>query len=118
MVRPILIDVNPVELKYYPFMISLDKCNGSCNILSSKIYVSIETKNINVKAFIMITKKNEVKTMAKYISCDCKCKFQWNNKTCQYEYKYDRTLKKIIVGIIAHVFVRIASIQNLLLILK
>ena len=30
--RPTLIDLNPVKLKCYPFMISLDKCNGSCNI--------------------------------------------------------------------------------------
>ena len=34
MVRPTLIDMNPVELKYYPFMISIDKCTGSCNALS------------------------------------------------------------------------------------
>ena len=27
MIRPALINLNPVELKYYPFMISLDKCN-------------------------------------------------------------------------------------------
>ena len=26
MVRPILIDMGPVELKYYPFMIILNKC--------------------------------------------------------------------------------------------
>ena len=26
-VRPTLIDLNAVELKYYPFMISLDKCS-------------------------------------------------------------------------------------------
>ena len=36
MVRPTLIDLNPVELKYYPFMISLDKCARSCNVLSLK----------------------------------------------------------------------------------
>ena len=34
MFRPTVIDLNPVELTYYPFMISLDKCNGSCNVLS------------------------------------------------------------------------------------
>ena len=39
MVRPTLIDSNPIELKYCPFMISLDKCNGSCNVLSSKTCV-------------------------------------------------------------------------------
>ena len=32
MIRPTLIDFNPVKLKYYPFMISLDKCIGSCNV--------------------------------------------------------------------------------------
>ena len=36
MATPTLIDLNLVELKYYPFMISLDKCSGSCNILSPK----------------------------------------------------------------------------------
>ena len=42
MVRPSLIDLNPVELNYYPFMSSLDKCSESCNSvdeLSTKICV-------------------------------------------------------------------------------
>ena len=39
MIRLTLIDLNLVESKYYPFMISLDKCRGSCNVLSLKIYV-------------------------------------------------------------------------------
>ena len=54
MVRPTLIDLNPVELKYYSFMISLNKCTGSCHVLSPKICVPKETKNINVKEFNMI----------------------------------------------------------------
>ena len=36
MIRPTIIDLNPVKLKYYPFMISLDKYSGSCNVLSPK----------------------------------------------------------------------------------
>ena len=36
MTRFILVDLNPDEhsprLHYYPFMVSLDGCNGSCNI--------------------------------------------------------------------------------------
>ena len=31
MIRPFLIDLNPVELKYYLLMIDVDKCSGSCN---------------------------------------------------------------------------------------
>ena len=61
MVKPTLIDKNPVDLKYYPFMISLNKCSGSCNVLSPKICVSKETKDINVKAFNIITNKMKLK---------------------------------------------------------
>ena len=61
MVRPTLIDLNPVELKYYPFMISLDKFAGSCHVLSPKICLPKETKDINVKAFNMITIKMKLK---------------------------------------------------------
>ena len=103
MVRPIPIDLCPAELKYYPFMISLDKCNGSCNVLSPKIRVPKETNDINVKVFNMITNKNEAKTIVNNISCYCKCKFnsttynsnqKWNNKSCQCECKSYRTCKK------------------------
>ena len=44
MVTPALIDFNPVELKYYPFMITLNKCIGSCKILSPKICVQKKQK--------------------------------------------------------------------------
>ena len=104
MVRPTLIGLNPVELKYYPFAISLDKCTGSCNVLFPKIPLNVlNIKNaLNVEAFNMITNKNEAKTMTKHISCDCKCKCnsttynsnqKWNNKTCQFECKNYRTRK-------------------------
>ena len=87
---PIPIDINPVGLKYYPLMINLNKCNGSCNVLSAKIFVSKERKDINIKAFNMIANKNEFKAMIEHISCGCKFKFnsttfnskqKWNNKT-------------------------------------
>ena len=80
----------------YPFMTSLDKCTESCNVLSPKICVPKEIKDISVKAFNMFTNKNEAKITTKQMSCDCKCKFnsttcdsnkKWNNKTCQCECK-------------------------------
>ena len=45
-------------------------------------------KDINVKVFIIRTNKIEVKTMAKHISCDFKCKF--NNTTCTSNQKCNR----------------------------
>ena len=62
-----------------------------------------KTKDVNVKAFYMITNKIEAKAMTKYIPCDCKCKFnsttcnskqKWNNKTCQCECKNYHKFKK------------------------
>ena len=59
-VRPTLIDLNPIEPKYYPFMISLDKSNGSSNVVSPKICIP-KKKRVNVKVFNMITNENEAK---------------------------------------------------------
>ena len=84
-IGPNLVDLNPVKLRYYTFMISLHKCSGSCNVLSPKVCVPKETKYRNVKAFNMITNKSEPKTKAKHISCDCKCKF--NGATCNSNQK-------------------------------
>ena len=63
MVRPTHIDLNPVDLKYYLFMFSLNRCTGSCNVLSPKICDPKKIKDINVNAFNMITNKNEYKSM-------------------------------------------------------
>ena len=73
MVRPTMIGINPNELNYYPFMISLNKCTGSCKVLSPKISNPRETKNINVKAF-KIRNKDEAKAKTEHVSCDCKYK--------------------------------------------
>ena len=103
MFRPTLIDLNHVELKYYPFMISLDKCNGRCNVVFPEICVPKKTKAINVEVFNTIKNKNEAKTMKKHVSCDCKCKFysticnsnqKWNKKTYQSQCKNYPKCKK------------------------
>ena len=91
-------------------------------MFSPKLCVPKKTKNIKVKVFDMITNINEAKTKTKHISYDFKCKFnstiynsnqKWNNKTCKCESKNYLKWKKIIVGILARVFLRIASIQPL-----
>ena len=79
-IRSTVNDMNTVELKYYQFMISLNNYAGICNVLFPKICVPKETKDINVKAFNMITNKDGAKAMIEHISCDCKCKF--NSRKC------------------------------------
>ena len=71
---PFFVDLNPVELKCYPLMINLDKCNVRCNFisdLSMKICVPSRTKDVNVKVFHIMTNRNESKALVKYISFDC-----------------------------------------------
>ena len=54
----VLINLNPIELKYYPYIITLDKCNGICNtftVISDKICVpnKYETSSLNVSKFFI-----------------------------------------------------------------
>ena len=70
MVRPILIDylglIYHAELNYCSFMICLSKCTGCCNVLSPKICVPKETKDISVKAFNMTENKKKANAMTSY----------------------------------------------------
>ena len=65
-------------------------------VVKSYLKKYVFQKKQNVKAFDMITDKEEAKEMTEHISCHCKCQFdsttcnskqKWNNKTCQYECK-------------------------------
>ena len=69
-IRPTLINFNSGEynqgLSYCPFIVNLDRCNGSCNSLDDlsnrnkwKIWI--------VCVFNMITQINESKTLTKHI---------------------------------------------------
>ena len=51
----------------------MDKCNESFNVVDD--FLSIKTKDLNVKVFNMLTRINELKNLAKHILCDCECKF-------------------------------------------
>ena len=49
-------------------MISLNKCNGLCNTLddpSGRIFVLNKTENVNINLSDMMTRINELKTLAK-----------------------------------------------------
>ena len=56
--RSTLIDLNPFDLNFYLFMISLDKCSGSCNVVDYFSTKTCETSDITVKIFNIITRIN------------------------------------------------------------
>ena len=109
MVRLTHIDLNTAELKYYPFMISLDKSNGSFNVLSLKICVPTKAKDINV--FNMIAKTMKLKQWQNIFHVIVNA----NSITYNLNQKWKKIIaiaRKIVVGILAHVFVRIAIISD------
>ena len=84
-----------------------------------KYVFQVKARNINVKTFNVTTNKNEAKTMIKHISCDRECKsvgehvIQIKNGIIIHANRSVKSIvspKKKIVGILAHVFVKMASI--------
>ena len=111
MIRPTLIDLNPAEVNYYSFMVSIDKCRGSCNAaydLSTKICASSKTKDINVEMFNLTTRINEAKSnsIVQHV-------IQIKNGIMKHVNMSPKSItraRKVIDGILARVFVKIANI--------
>ena len=113
MVTLTLFDLNPVKLDIiHSWLVTIIVLE----IVKShhQKYVLQKKQRTNVKAFNMITNKSEVKAMTKHVSCNCKCKVNSTTnrltKLVNENVKVMIHAKKIIVGILAHVFVRIANI--------
>ena len=79
MARPTLIDLILDKynqgLRYYLFMVNVDRCNGSFNLLdglSCKLQVPNKTEDVSVSVFNITTRKNESKALTRQISRKCK----------------------------------------------
>ena len=63
-VRPQIVNVNSDDPVLYPFSIKASKCSGSCNNIKdpyAKMCVPDVVKNLNVKAFNLMSKTNETR---------------------------------------------------------
>lgn len=94
MTRAPAINIDPDEpyqgLSHCPFIISLVRCDKSCNILMIPL-----KENVILDVFNTVTWKNESKSLIQHISCHCRCQShgrkcnlnqKWNNK-CQFKCK-------------------------------
>ena len=71
--RPTFIDLNPDKLHYYPFIISINSCNGSCNSIEDPfgwIYAPNKMDDVNLKVFNMIKGINKSKITAEHNLCE------------------------------------------------
>ena len=98
LIQTTLINLHPneysQEFDYYPYAVKLDRCVESCNTFNyffNKVCVLKKTEDLNLSMFSMVTGINESKILRKYISCQCKCRFDerkcnsdqwWNNGKC------------------------------------
>ena len=81
-VRPMLICLNIDELHYYTFIISINRGDGSCNILKElfgRICLRSKVEDMSQKGI------NESKAVAKHISCDCS--FEFDGRECNSRQK-------------------------------
>ena len=87
MTQATLINLHPnehsQEFHYYPFAVKLDTCIGSCdtvNDLPNKVYFPKKTEDLHLSVFKMVTGINELKTLTRHTSCECKCRLDRKKK--------------------------------------
>ena len=87
-VRPEIINVNSNEPIFFPFSIKTSKRSGSCNNISdpyAQLCVPDVVKNLNIKAFNLMSRTNETRHIKWHETCKCKCRPDarvCNNKQC------------------------------------
>ena len=62
--RPEVININSNNPIFYPFSIKINKCSGNCNNINNpyaKMYVPNVIKDLNVKAFNLMSRTNETR---------------------------------------------------------
>ena len=97
--RPEIINLNTNNPIFYPFSIKTSKCSGNCNNINdtyAKICVPDVVKDVNIKAFNLMSKTNETKNIKWHETCKCECgldaivcndKQRWNKNKCWCECK-------------------------------
>ena len=103
MPRPKILNVNEGigEALFYPYNVLVNKCSGSCDTLDnpmSKICVSKNIKNVNMKVYNFLMRLNETCNVLWHESCKCVCRLNssvcnskqiWNSNTCRCDCNED-----------------------------
>ena len=70
-----MVDLNAAELMHCSITVSVDTCEGICNIIDNtyvKVSTLDDTKLVNTKMFKIITQINELKSLVKLILINCR----------------------------------------------
>ena len=75
--RPEIINNNNNNPVFYPFTIKTSKCSRNCNNINdsyAKVCVPDVVKDLNVKAFNLMSRTNETKNIKWHETCKCECR--------------------------------------------
>ena len=84
--------MNPAEIYYYLFIISVNRSNGSYNTVEDpfdRICGYFRAEDRDLKIFNVIKGINESKALAKHISCECRCEFDGRKCNSIQKQNYD-----------------------------
>ena len=101
-VRPQVGNVNSDEPVFFPFSIKTSKCGGSCNNIYNpypKLRILDIVKNLNVRAFNLMSRTNETRHIERQKTCKYKCRIDGsvcNNKQRQKEDKCRCECKELV----------------------
>ena len=115
-------EIQPTLINLHPFAVKLDRCAESCNTLndlSNKVYVTNKAEDLNLTMFNMIAGINESKTLTKHYHVNVIVNLMEQNLiqisdgiTINVNVSVKNTIhvKKIILGILLHVILKIENI--------
>ena len=115
-----LVNINPDESSFCPFIVSVNKCRGSCTTNDDQyghVYVTNIVTNMNIKSLNLISSVNETKFLYQHESSECKCRLnkimkqKWNHNEFRCKKVKHSTIgalvKMITYGILARMVVKI-----------
>ena len=69
--KPTLVNINSNKTLFYPFIVSINKCGGSCCTIDdshARICIPNKVKNVNVKVFNLMSGVNEARFLVQHES--------------------------------------------------
>ena len=91
-VRKVIVDNDYMT---FPYKIKVDKCVGSCNDVESpyfKVCLPDSVKNISVKVFNLISRKNALNNVSFHESCKCNCLL--DEKVCNDKQRWNKDKRR------------------------
>ena len=90
-VRPKIVDVSSNNPIFYHFSVKINRCSGNCNSINdpyARICVPDIVKKLNVKAFNLMSRSNESRSIKSHETCKCICRL--NKIICSNKQRWNK----------------------------